>query len=149
MQADKAQNSSTGRRVVSPRPTKNNVAQQSKKNTSQQTRKISSPTRGVQPKKLRALKQPKTQAKPSVRQVIRSNKKAKLSITITGQTGKKKAQKQQKAANKVLLPGKVSQALAKKTSAAKKVVNRSKNRKVTPAKNIQVVRKVPGQRKKN
>ncbi|KAG7390355.1 hypothetical protein PHYPSEUDO_008183 [Phytophthora pseudosyringae] len=161
MRTDKAKNASSGRLVVSPRAVKgtnpNNAAQQSKKkkNVPQQTRKVSPPTRVAQPKsgkKLQALKQqPKTQAKTPVRQVMRPNsKKAKLSITITGQVAKKNTQKKHKTASKVLLPGKLSQALTKTTSAAKKIVQRAKkNRKATAAKKTQVVRKVPGQRKKN
>ncbi|KAG1708408.1 hypothetical protein DVH05_025086 [Phytophthora capsici] len=153
-QAQKSKNS-YGRRVVSPKAkTKNNHVnapqQTKKKNVFQQTRMVTSPVQPTGRKKAQILKQqPKTQTKvsPSVRQVMHSkNKKIKLSVTITGQTGKKKSQKKK---NKVLLPGKVSQALAKKTSAAKAVVKRAKNRKAT-AKNTQVVRKVSGQRvKKN
>ncbi|KAG3110521.1 hypothetical protein PI124_g6022 [Phytophthora idaei] len=151
MRADKAKNSSSGRLVVSPRATKSNATQQPKKKKSapQQTRKVMSST--MQPKsgkKLHALKeQPKAQTTTPVRQVTRTNNKnAKLSITITGP---KNSQKKQKAATKVLLPGKLSQARANKTPAAKKVTKRAKNRKAAAAKTTQVVRKVPGQGKKH
>ncbi|KAJ8524918.1 hypothetical protein ON010_g16199 [Phytophthora cinnamomi] len=164
MRADKAAKNaanSPGRLVVSPKAGKgaqqsNAVQQQKKKKKSapQVNRKVMSPVRVVQPKsakKLQALKQqPQTQAKTPARQVMRSNnKKAKLSITIQGSASKKSAQKKQKVANKVLLPGKLSQTLAKKNSAAKTVVKRAKNRKAVAGKTAQVVRKVPGQRKKN
>lgn len=153
MRADKAAKNASGRLVVSPRAQQNNVAQQpkKKKNAPQQVRKVASPTRVVQPKggkKQQTVKQ-QTQAKAPVRQVMRSNsKKAKLSITIPGSAGKKNAQKKQKKAGKVLLPGKLSQTLAKKNSAAKSVVKRAKNRKAVAGKTAQVVRKVPTQRKK-
>ncbi|KAE8895859.1 hypothetical protein PF005_g2215 [Phytophthora fragariae] len=155
MRAEKADKNASGRLVTSPRTAKgthqNNVVQQVKKNknTPQQARKVTSPTRFVQPKGGKK-QQPQTQAIAPVRQVMRSNnKKTKLSITIPGSAGKKNAQKKQKNANKVLLPGKLSQTLAKKNSAAKKVVKRAKNRKAVSGKATQVVRKGTGQRKKN
>ncbi|GMF16881.1 unnamed protein product [Phytophthora fragariaefolia] len=160
MRADKAAKNSPNRLVASPRTVKSknqsNAAQQQKKkkNAPPQARKITSPARVVQPKggnELQPLRQQsKTPVKPSARQVMRSNnKKSKLSITIPGSASKKNAQKKQKPANKVLLPGKLSQTLAKKNSAAKTIVKRAKNRKVAAGKAAQVVRQVPGQRRKN
>ncbi|EEY69414.1 uncharacterized protein PITG_22765 [Phytophthora infestans T30-4] len=154
MRAEKVNNSSSDRLVASKGTNKSNTAHLSKKkNAPQLTRKVSSPVRVVQPKNSKKLQAPtkqlKAQAKPlvHVRQVMRTNnKKAKLSITITGS---KNSQKRQKAATKVLLPGKLSQALAKKTSAAAKVVKRAKNRKASAAKTVKVVRKVPGKGKKH
>jgi hypothetical protein len=151
MRADKAKGSA-GRQVASPKVgNQSNTLQQKKKNAPQQARKVTSPTQPKNGKKLQAQKQqPQTQAKAFVsgRQVVRAgNKKAKLSITITGKTGKKSEKKQK--ANKVVLPGKFSQAFSKKASAAKKVVKRVKNRKASAATTTQVVRKMPGQRKKN
>ncbi|ETK89269.1 hypothetical protein F441_06723 [Phytophthora nicotianae CJ01A1] len=126
-----------------------NTAQQSKKkkNAPQQTRKVSSPTRVVQSKNSKKLQTSKAPMKTPVRQVTRTtNNKTKLSITITGQ---KNSQKKQKAATKVLLPGKLSQALAKETSATKKLVKRVKNRKATTAKTTQIVLKAPAKGKKH
>ncbi|GMF09262.1 unnamed protein product [Phytophthora lilii] len=155
LRADKGAKNAAGRLVISPKAAKGtyqiSAGQAKKKKTaSQQKRQVSSPPHGMQPKKQAIMQQLKTQARAPVRQVMRSNnKKAKLSITITGSAGKKRAQKKQKTTNKVLLPGKVSQALAKKTSAAKNVVRRAKNRKAAAAKTTQVLRKVRGQRMKN
>ncbi|KUF99237.1 hypothetical protein AM588_10011297 [Phytophthora nicotianae] len=126
-----------------------NTAQQSKKkkNAPQQTRKVSSPTRVVQSKNSKKLQTSKAPMKTPVRQVTRTTyNKTKLSITITGQ---KNSQKKQKAATKVLLPGKLSQALTKETSATKKLVKRVKNRKATTAKTTQIVRKAPAKGKKH
>ncbi|KAL4175637.1 hypothetical protein KRP22_000600 [Phytophthora ramorum] len=155
MRADKTK---TSRLVVSPKALKgikqSSTAQQSKKkkNAPQQARKVMPLTQPKSGKKQQVVKQqvvkqqPNSQVKAPVRQVMRANnKKAKLSITITAQATKK-SQKKQKAANKVVLPGKLSQTLVKKASAAKKVVKRAKNRKAAATK---VVRQVSGQRKKN
>ncbi|KAL4159956.1 hypothetical protein PRNP1_000528 [Phytophthora ramorum] len=150
MRADKTK---TSRLVVSPKALKgikqSSTAQQpkKKKNAPQQAKKVMPPTQPKSGKKQQVVKQqPNSQVKAPVRQVMRANnKKAKLSITITAQATKK-SQKKQKAANKVVLPGKLSQTLVKKASAAKKVVKRAKNRKAAATK---VVRQVSGQRRKN
>lgn len=141
MQAAKMPQNSQ-RLVVSPKAVKgvnqNKLTQQPKKKKNQvQPRKFSAPARAVQPKPVKQLikRQAKASVKTPNRQVTRSsNNKVKLSITISGSGAKanqKAHKKQSKRANKILLPGKISQSFAKQSATARKTVKRSKSRKMT------------------
>ncbi|KAF4324228.1 hypothetical protein BBO99_00000929 [Phytophthora kernoviae] len=149
MRADKLTQSSR-HLVVGPKVVKQNDAgkQARKKNLPQQPRKVVSPIRIVQQNRANQPQQQTKSAKTPGRQVTHfNNKKTKLSITIAGSGSKKSQKKQQKTANKVFLPGKVSQAFGKQTSAAKKTVKRSKSRKLTAGSTTHV--RQASQRKKN
>ncbi|RLN68977.1 hypothetical protein BBP00_00000667 [Phytophthora kernoviae] len=149
MRADKLTQSSR-HLVVGPKVVKQNDAGQQarKKNLPQQPRKVVSPVRIVQQNRANQPQQQTKSVKTPGRQVTHfNNKKTKLSITIAGSGSKKSQKKQQKAANKVLLPGKVSQAFGKQTSAAKKTVKQSKSRKLTAGSTTHV--RQASQRKKN
>ncbi|RLN74968.1 hypothetical protein BBJ28_00009524, partial [Nothophytophthora sp. Chile5] len=157
---------SSGRVVVSPKASKGPVKQPGqpakKKSPAQQPRKVATQKRVVHQKQAKhpqlSAKNGTSQkgsalAKTPVRQVARATaKKGSLQVTISSSNNGKKVQRQQQkktTPKKVLLPGKVSQALLQQHAASQKTAKRSKNRKPTATKATYVVRQSNGHRKKN
>ncbi|RLN90521.1 hypothetical protein BBJ28_00000771 [Nothophytophthora sp. Chile5] len=156
----------SGRVVVSPKASKGLVKQPGqpakKKLPAQQPRKVATQKRVVHQKQAKHPQPPvkngtgqkgSAAAKTAVRQVARATaKKGKLQVTIRSSNNRNKAQRQQQKktmTKKVLLPGKVSQALLEQHAASQKTAKRSKNRKPTATKATYVVRQSKIHRKKN